>query len=87
MRSKSRDIEVIGTIVKMEPIQLASKKLVKATLEDETGSIILNLWGTQVDQCRLGDVVRVRKAYVKVHNGIPELNTWEDIEVLERAES
>jgi ssDNA-binding replication factor A large subunit len=80
--SKSRNLEVVGTVTKMEPFPLGSKRLVKATLEDETGSIILNLWGNQADQCRVGDVVRVREAYIKVRNGTPELNTWRDIEVL-----
>lgn len=75
---------MIGTITRMEPITLSSKKLVKATLADETGSITLNLWGEQANQCRLGDMIRVKNAYIKERGGVPELNTWENIEVLKR---
>ncbi|MGC8936726.1 MAG: OB-fold nucleic acid binding domain-containing protein [Candidatus Methanomethylicaceae archaeon] len=83
IESRGRNLEVIGRIKSKENVILASKKLVKAILEDETGTIVLNLWGKQADQCRVGDLVRVRNAYVKRFRGMPELNTWEDIEVLD----
>jgi ssDNA-binding replication factor A large subunit len=83
--SKDRNLEVVGKIKSKEKFILANRKLAKAVLEDETGTIVLNLWGGQIDQCRVGDLVRVKNAYIKHFRGVPELNTWENIEVLERA--
>lgn len=81
---KGRDLEIVGRIKSKEKIILPNTRLAKAVLEDETGAIILNLWREQVDQCDVGDLVRVKGAYVRYFRGAPELNTWEDIEVLER---
>jgi hypothetical protein len=52
LSTRARNLEVTGTITKMEPVTLSSRKLVKATLADETGPIVLNLWGEQANQCR-----------------------------------
>jgi ssDNA-binding replication factor A large subunit len=87
LNTRARNLEVTGTITRMESVALSSRKLVKATLADETGSIILNLWGEQANQCRLGDIVRVKDAYVKTYGGVPELNTWKNIEVLKMRNS
>ena len=62
-------------------------RLAKVILQDDTGSIILNLWRDQVDQCQVGDIVKVVYAFVRPYKGILELNTGENIEVLERTES
>lgn len=86
LEQRPRNVEVIGRITKTEPVSSGTKRLVKATLEDDTGSIILNLWGPQADQCKVGDLVRVRDAYTKIYMGVLELNSWEDIEVLEGAQ-
>lgn len=82
--SRATNAEAIGRIVKKEPVTGISKKLERATLEDDTGSITLNLWGPQVDQCHVGDLVKVSNAYVKFFRGKAELNTWKVIEILER---
>ena len=71
---------------KKEVFVLGSRRTAKATLEDETGSIVLNLWRNQIDQCQEGDLVKVSNAFVKFYRGVRSLNTWQDIEVLERAE-
>lgn len=84
--SRARHVEVIGRITKKEPVILRTRRLEKATLEDETASIILNLWGPQTNQCQEGDLVKVIDAFVRSHGGVMELNTWKDIEVLERTE-
>lgn len=84
--SRDRNLEVVGRIKSKENFALANRKLAKAVLEDETGTIVLNLWGEQIDQYRVGDLVKVKKAYIRHFRGVPELNTWENIEVLERAE-
>lgn len=81
--ARARHAEITGTITRKEHIPDARTKLAKANLEDESGSITLNLWRNQVEQCQEGDTVRVTDAYVKFFRGVPELNTWNDIEVLE----
>lgn len=55
-------------------------------LEDETGSIRLNLWRQQIDKVRQGDKVRLVNAFVRVYKNEMELNIGSDgrIEVLER---
>ena len=57
-----------------------------AILEDETGSIRLNLWRQQIDRVRVGDKVRLVNAFVRVYRGELELNLGSDgrIELLER---
>jgi len=74
----------------------ATKKVVKtrfgpatvswAILRDETGSIRLNLWRTQIDAVMVGDVIRLVNAFVKVYGGEMELNVGSDgrIDMLER---
>ena len=57
-----------------------------AILEDETGSIRLNLWRQQIDEVRLGDTVRLGNAFVRVYRDEIELNIGSDgrIEMLEQ---
>ena len=57
-----------------------------AVLEDETGSIRLNLWRSQIEAVKTGDTVRLTNAFVKVYGSQMELNIGSDgrIEVLER---
>jgi ssDNA-binding replication factor A large subunit len=81
--SHARNVEVVGRIVKKELVLRPNIRLAKVTLEDETGAIILNLWRNQVDQCQVGDKIKVHEAFVRSYRGAQELNTWEDIEVLE----
>jgi len=56
-----------------------------AVLEDDTGSLRLNLWREQSDRVKIGDFVRLVNAFVKVYKGEMELNIGSDgrIEVLE----
>ena len=77
-----RNICVVAEVVKIDPIPIWTTKLAKATIRDDTGTIILNLWRDQVEQCRVGDLIKVRDAYVKLNRGKLELNTWKPIEVL-----
>jgi len=57
-----------------------------AILEDETGSIRLNLWRKQIDMARVGDTIRLVNAFVRVYREEIELNVGSDgrIELLER---
>lgn len=84
-RTRMRNLEIVGKITGKRPTMVATRRLEKATLEDETGAITLNLWGPQAGQVKVGDLVRVKEAYTKTHEGRLELNTFKDIEVLKRA--
>jgi len=57
-----------------------------AVLEDETGSIRLNLWRSQIDSVGTGDIVKLTNAFVRVYADQMELNIGSDgrIDVLER---
>ena len=57
-------------------------------LEDETGSIRLNLWRSQIEVVKAGDAVRLTNAFVKIYGSQMELNLGSDgrIEVLERGQ-
>jgi replication factor A1 len=87
-----RNIEVTGRIVrKGETRDVKTRygpaKVSWAILEDEIGSIRLNLWRQQIDRVRVGDTVRMVNAFVRVYGGEMELNVGSDgrIEVLERS--
>ena len=86
-----RNIEVKGRIVsKGDTREVKTRyglaKVSWAILEDETGSIRLNLWRSQIDVARVGDTLKLVNAFVKVYGGKLELNIGSDgrIEVLER---
>jgi replication factor A1 len=49
-----------------------------AVLEDETGSIRLNLWRGQIDMVKVGDKVVVTNAFSKSFGGQIELNIGHD---------
>ncbi|NIO19882.1 MAG: DNA-binding protein [Candidatus Aenigmarchaeota archaeon] len=57
-----------------------------AILEDETGSIRLNLWREQIDKVRVGDTIKLVNAFAKVYRDQMELNIGSDgrIEILEQ---
>lgn len=75
-------VDVIGKIIDKKPIAIESMSLVKAKLEDDTGIITLNLWGSQKNDCMVGDTVKLKNAFTKSRYGIYELNTWNRIEVI-----
>ncbi|UCD43883.1 MAG: hypothetical protein JSV27_06940 [Candidatus Bathyarchaeota archaeon] len=76
VNQRRRGIEVEGTIVDIAQVPLARsrKTLMKATLGDETGSITLNLWGSQSLKCKEGDRVKITNGYTSKSSGKFELN-------------
>lgn len=88
---KMRNIEVTGKIVRKGDTRevetrYGPARFSRTILEDETGSIRLNLWRQQIDRVRVGDTVRLVNAFVRVYRGEMELNIGSDgrTEVLER---
>ena len=96
--SVASNAEVVGKITKLEINERAKRSArhirsaAKATLEDDTGSIVLMLWRHQIKQCEVGDVIRVTGATVMTHAQRgrgprlpePQLSTMNNIEVIER---
>lgn len=76
--------EIKGTITRKEKTQRSMwREHALSTLEDDTGSILLNLWKDQVNQVSVGDTVYLKNAFTQRRKGVVELSTWEEkIEVL-----
>jgi len=87
LRPGMRHVQVEGQIMKKEMVVRSAKPLAKALIKDGTGEITLNLWRDQVEQAKVGDLVRIRDGFVRAWAGKPELNTWVKIEVVKRQES
>ncbi|MCJ7731578.1 GNAT family N-acetyltransferase [Candidatus Bathyarchaeota archaeon] len=51
-----------------------SLTVTEATLKDESGDIVLMLWNEQIKQCVVGAHVRIEGGYVKVYQGMRQLN-------------
>lgn len=86
-----RGIKVTGKVVQNSNKREVETKFGRATvswaiLEDETGSIRLNLWRQQINKVRVGDTVGLVNAFVRVYRDEMELNIGSDgrIDVLER---
>jgi replication factor A1 len=59
------------------------------TLQDDTGSISMSLWGDDIDAIDVGDLVEVANGYVNEFRGTPQLSTGKfgKITVLEKSGS
>ena len=86
-----RGISITGRVVRKGDRKEVETKFGPATvswaiLEDETGSIRLNLWRHQIDKVRVRDTIGLVNAFVKVYKGEMELNIGSNgrIELLER---
>ena len=51
-----------------------SSEVADATIQDDTGSIKLSLWGEQINQFEVGDKVRIENGYTKAFRGEMQLN-------------
>ncbi len=45
------------------------------TLQDDTGSIAMSLWGDDIDSVDVGDTVEISNGYVNEFRGTPQLST------------
>ncbi len=68
-----------GTIVdKQSPRKVETRNgrtvdVATATIEDETGTIAFTLWGKNIDEVKVGDVVEIKDAFVNEFQGEPQL--------------
>jgi len=82
LKPAMKNLEIFGTVIKIENISTSYRTLAKAIIQDDSGKIILNLWGDQVNQCKIGDTIKITNAYTRSRFRILELNTWEKIQVI-----
>lgn len=79
LRNGMNNVTVEGKIINMSPsVEVETRYgrtfLVTATLEDDTGKIILNLFGEQIRKAKVGDYVRVERGYVITYEDKLTLN-------------
>ncbi len=80
--SGMRDVEAVGKVMQVfEERQFSTNgregKVASLQVADETGSIRAVLWNEQADNAKgvsVGDVVKVKGAYVRERNGLKELH-------------
>jgi len=70
-------ITAIGEVRKVET-RYGKKRLAYSTLEDDTGKIQLNLWESDIERIKEGDVIRVCNGYVKTYEDRLCLNIPKD---------
>src|SRR3990172_13257338 len=54
------------------------RQLAEATVGDETGTILLSLWESQIDQVQPSEVILVDNGYVSLVRGHMRLNVGKD---------
>ena len=91
IRQGMRNLTIMGKIAQVGEARAVTTRfgpanVAAAIIEDDTGSIRINLWRDQIDKVKTGDTVRLENAFVRVFNNQNELNIGKDgkIVVLER---
>jgi ssDNA-binding replication factor A large subunit len=79
VKQGDRNIIMTGKIMKISPVRelqtrYGPARVAAATLADETGSILLNLWRAQIDLVREGDFVKIENAFANAFRDNLELN-------------
>jgi len=83
LKQGMRDLTIVAKIAQIGEVQtvmtrFGQARVAAAVLEDETGSIRLNLWRDQIDKVRVGDSVRLENAFIRMFNNQNELNIGKD---------
>ena len=72
-------VNVEGKVVEKEAARevntkFGRTKVANAVIEDDSGSIVLVLWGEQADQVNEGDTVKIENGYIREWNNSLQLN-------------
>ena len=83
IRGGMRNMKIIGILKEVErPVGIKARYgpalLVRAILEDETGSVHLNLWRQQIDVAKIGDKIVLENAFAREFSGVIEVNIGAD---------
>ncbi len=81
LRAGASNVTIQAKVVKKEdPREVVTKygkrlSVANITLEDETGTIPMSLWGNDIEIVGLGDTIEVTNGYVSEFRGTPQLST------------
>lgn len=72
-------VNVEGKVVEKEEVRevttrFGRTKVANAVVEDESGSIVLVLWGEQADNVKEGDTVKIENGYIREWNNSLQLS-------------
>ena len=75
----SSKINVEAKVVEKQPVREVNTKfgqntVCEAVIEDESGNIILVLWGPQANEINVGDNLKIENGFVKEWNGNMQLS-------------
>jgi replication factor A1 len=87
IQTDMRNIEVVGRIVSISErrhvqTRFGPADVATAILEDETGSIHVNLWRQQIDAVSEGRIVKMVNAFAKLYGNRLELNIGKDGQIV-----
>ncbi|MCL4373640.1 MAG: OB-fold nucleic acid binding domain-containing protein [Candidatus Marsarchaeota archaeon] len=75
------NVTIQGKVVnKDEPREVVTKygkrlSVANITVQDDTGTIAMSLWGNDIDSVNVGDMIEVSNGYVNEFRGTPQLST------------
>ena len=82
LREGMRKVDLEAEVTEMTDIREVRSRytnetyqVCEATIEDETGSMLLTLWNEQVHQVAVGDRVKIQNGYVKSFKENLQLNS------------
>jgi replication factor A1 len=92
LKAGATNVTIEATVAeKQEPREVVTKygkrlNVANVTLKDDTGSIVLSVWGKDIETVSVGDKVKVTNGYVSEFRGTPQLSAgkWGKIEVIEK---
>jgi len=83
IRAGMRNMKVTGRLKEVgKPREIGTRfgpaTLATAILEDETGSVRLNLWREQIEVAKAGDTIVLENAFAREFGGVVEVNIGAD---------
>ncbi len=81
LKAGASNVEVEATVVeKQDPREVVTKygkklNVANITLKDESGSIVMSLWGDDITRINVGDKIKISNGYVTEFRGSPQLSS------------
>ncbi len=94
LRAGASNVTITAKVTqKDEPREVVTKygkrlNVANITLQDDSGSIAMSLWGDTINEVDLGDTIEISNAYVNEFRGQPQLSTGKfgKIKVMEKGD-
>lgn len=85
LKKDSAGFWLVAQIIDKSPVREFQKfdqinYIAEAVIQDETGTISLTLWNEQANQFKVGDKIRIDKAYIKEWKGRLQVNSKSIVE-------